>query len=634
MVASSSESWSDAEHNFRPSFSFEAAPALRNVPIKPRQANSKQARAHFGGKSSAQFETYDVIRIAIDRASSSGVTDRPSISLQRQLLTMRDILAYSAARPTKSKANVGAKLHVNDINSLAVAPAKRGHDAGRESTSAQTVEALAMENPDRDANVHSPQRRTAESQGVGSNAADSNAAQSILATKIRQQAERSRPVRAMINPRGDAIIMAFGYLRAVIWHDEVLLFQAQMPAVRDFADQLVTHLAAQQGASQAISPDKGNGGGPAGESRAVDIHKEAERIPEDFEMVVVYAIMHHICEGWERRVLFYGPLLDNVFRKLDLDGYASSVDIPYTMASLLPLKDSLAAFSLQLRDTVAVLEQILAEDDEMFALLLSYQERASNRQGAAEEWRQNIELHAPVELVLEQYVRQMQTIISQADFLHNKMQAKHQVAQISLDAFRNRILRTELNLSIAALGLTVPTIVGGMWGMNLIHGYEEAPAEMFWQVAFGGIGLGAGLSLGILVFISGATPWDRAHANKSIDTMKAYGHILKDIGALDRSLQAVLRKLARTQHEEKMRMESYHPDDDETAAVRGKVRGGTGEKIVHGVEPEEFREMLEEERGDRVGVASVKLLYEIFDHDHSGKLEEAELRHLRKQEPE
>ena len=83
-----------------------------------------------------------------------------------------------------------------------------------------------------------------------------------------------------------------------------------------------------------------------------------------------------------------------------------------------------------------------------------------------------------------------------------------------MDAARNQFLLASLCMSIASLSLTAMSCVGGIFGMNLHSGIEEAPG-MFVRVTYGTIT--GSVLLGLAIFatmvrtgvITGIGPVDR-----------------------------------------------------------------------------------------------------------------------------
>lgn len=69
--------------------------------------------------------------------------------------------------------------------------------------------------------------------------------------------------------------------------------------------------------------------------------------------------------------------------------------------------------------------------------------------------------HQAVELLLEDYNRQLQTILSEIHYLQKRVQSTQELVAMSLDAYRNRMIRMNLNLSVAAVCLATCTTAAG-----------------------------------------------------------------------------------------------------------------------------------------------------------------------------
>jgi len=78
----------------------------------------------------------------------------------------------------------------------------------------------------------------------------------------------------------------------------------------------------------------------------------------------------------------------------------------------------------------------------------------------------------PVELLLENYHRQTTLILNDIIALARLVHSKQELASISLDVQRNRMIHMNVHLTIGAVSLGVCTTVAGYFGMNL-----EIPAS-------------------------------------------------------------------------------------------------------------------------------------------------------------
>ena len=86
---------------------------------------------------------------------------------------------------------------------------------------------------------------------------------------------------------------------------------------------------------------------------------------------------------------------------------------------------------------------LLDSDEDMINLQLTAKQRAGENNETLP-----MESHQDVELLLEEYARQLNSILLEIDFLLQRVQSKQDLVALSLDAFRNRMIRMNLYLSI------------------------------------------------------------------------------------------------------------------------------------------------------------------------------------------
>lgn len=96
--------------------------------------------------------------------------------------------------------------------------------------------------------------------------------------------------------------------------------------------------------------------------------------------------------------------------------------------------------------------------------------------------RRRIDQHEEVEMMLENYVKQIDTIYSEVTSALRAVKTTETATQIRLDAMRNRVLRLDVFLNLGAVSVGVGGLVAGAFGMNLTSGFEE-DAIAFWVVS-------------------------------------------------------------------------------------------------------------------------------------------------------
>ena len=145
---------------------------------------------------------------------------------------------------------------------------------------------------------------------------------------------------------------------------------------------------------------------------------------------------------------------------------------------------------MNVKGAIHCITDLLDNDEDMNNLLLTEQATAKKNNEVLD-----IESHASVELMLEEYGRQLNSILLEIDYLLQRVQSKQDILALSMDAYRNRMIRMNLYLSIGGISLGFGTAVAGFFGMNVVHGYEEASgifeAIVLSSCLFGGGFMGA-----------------------------------------------------------------------------------------------------------------------------------------------
>ena len=86
-----------------------------------------------------------------------------------------------------------------------------------------------------------------------------------------------------------------------------------------------------------------------------------------------------------------------------------------------------------------------------------------------------IELHGTFEMMLEEYTQQLSSTLLEIDLfmLQRVQQSKQDMVALSLDMYRNRMIRMNLNLTIGGISLAFTKTTAGFFGINVQHGLEH-----------------------------------------------------------------------------------------------------------------------------------------------------------------
>lgn len=306
----------------------------------------------------------------------------------------------------------------------------------------------------------------------------------------------SRP-RPVILPRGDEIIIAFGYIRAVIGRESAILFDADDPNVMFLARELVELF----------------------ESKPFSYK-------DPFELVFMEEILRDTCNTFDLRLKLYEPIVDSSLSEVSVTGDSEA-------SRLVPLKDSLQEFEIKVKQSLKCLTDMLGNEEDLLSLSLTEAAKAKQN-GEKLDARE----HVKMELLFEEYARQLDNILHEIQYLMKRIESKREMIGLSMDSFRNRWLRVNVYLSIVGISLATSTTVAGFFGMNMINGLDESPTA-FLTVSMATCSGSLVLFLFCFAYVRG-TMMKRA-AKKKIKDVELIQSALADMTAVDYAAKITLK---------------------------------------------------------------------------------------------
>ena len=367
---------------------------------------------------------------------------------------------------------------------------------------------------------------------------------------------------SVILPRGKVILLSFGNVRALVSSDSVMVFDAHNIIMKDFAKDMSEVFQAES-ATEAQDTERGGGYND-----------------QPFELVFLEHVLQYNCDAYRRRIRLFEPIVDSF-----LDRVAHEVFSDSGVHLLVPLKDSLQSFEMQVRQALDCLTGLLQDDEDMLALLITEQERALANDTEVDPTR-----HQDVELLLEEYARQINNILFEINYLLKRLQSKQEFVQLALAGYRNRLIRMNLYLGVAGLSTGIGTAVAGFYGMNLINGLETEPMAFNYVVGVCGLA-GAFVAGGCASFVSGKTMQKRAQTR--LTEVETLTNALSDMSALDYTVKNMV---------------------DSNAQLTKEM----------------FREQLKKARvSGNVSEGEVSLLFEVMDKQSDGILSDMDFKSLR-----
>lgn len=127
---------------------------------------------------------------------------------------------------------------------------------------------------------------------------------------------------------------------------------------------------------------------------------------------------------------------------------------------------------------------LLAHDEDLIAMYLS------------DPKQRDLSDHIQIELLLEASTKQMAELLRSISDLSDSVQTLESAIGFILDTVRNDLLAFEIRINILTMGLGIGAFIAGIFGMNLLNGFEQQ-TTMFYLVSGSSLGF-----IGIIVIYS------------------------------------------------------------------------------------------------------------------------------------
>lgn len=316
---------------------------------------------------------------------------------------------------------------------------------------------------------------------------------------LRESPDRQQP--AIVLPRKRATLVNLGGLKAVISPRSALFFDADLPPVRRNVRKIAEAVKEVKMREMPVS--------------VVADDAVAQEDPLPFELVVLEGVLREACGSYQRRCQLYEPVIRSTVSRSTI--ISSEEDFINDLHRASALDGALATFEAETRGTVGVLVDLLASDEDMHGLLLSDRTNDTTK-------------HGVVELLLESYHRRLVQVASTIAQLRSQLASSRELSRVAIDLRRNRIIRFNIYLTIASVGVSTTTAAAGLFGMNLVSGLEET-AGAFVVVSFGSAALGACVAA---VATGALDRWyARVDVTDAADDKHALSSLLTNISSLE-----------------------------------------------------------------------------------------------------
>eukprot|EP00499_Haloplacidia_sp_CaronLabIsolate_P013108 CAMPEP_0196771006 /NCGR_PEP_ID=MMETSP1104-20130614/1454_1 /TAXON_ID=33652 /ORGANISM="Cafeteria sp., Strain Caron Lab Isolate" /LENGTH=310 /DNA_ID=CAMNT_0042141121 /DNA_START=148 /DNA_END=1076 /DNA_ORIENTATION=+ len=240
----------------------------------------------------------------------------------------------------------------------------------------------------------------------------------------------------IILPRQSALIVSLEHVKVIVMHNYVWVFDPWNPAARSMANSL-------RGRIETSYPHRST----------------------PFEFLVLEETLDSVCDVLDRRLHTLSAAIATTLEAVNEDVNERN------LARLLPLKNSLASFDVQVHEVRSAIQDLLENDEDLAAMYLTTKAMTGQPQ--------EVTKHDEAEVLLEEYLKQVEEITNELRELHRNIEATEAVINIELSHTRNRIMRLDLILTTATFSVSLGAFGAGLFGMNLVSHMEDHPSAFY-----------------------------------------------------------------------------------------------------------------------------------------------------------
>ncbi len=186
--------------------------------------------------------------------------------------------------------------------------------------------------------------------------------------------------------------MSFGTIRALISPNSGIIFDAHTPTVELVAEELsilFQKISANNEEKATLKQDQ--------KYTENDNANANDGDDEPFELVFIEEVLREVCDMYARRLKLYEPIVNAVSSRVTNEMFAAT-----GIHRLVPVKDSIQEFEIQVQSALDCLKHLLDNDEDMVGLLLQKKMKAKH-----EGYELDLKNHEAVELLIEEYARRL-----------------------------------------------------------------------------------------------------------------------------------------------------------------------------------------------------------------------------------
>lgn len=274
--------------------------------------------------------------------------------------------------------------------------------------------------------------------------------------------------RAMIAPRGSAILFRTDAAKAVIYSDRAVLFPSRRLSDTVRVAQAIKSMITQRSA-----------------------------LP--FELKILESLLSETALAFDKKAKRLGMVAETVLDDINRSFHASAAELQ----RFIPIARKLTEMQHDVKETLEAIADVVNYDEGLQSICLTERVKmlasgppakvsgeSGKKTGREAENTSQHQTRTPhmrmATRILETYEFKLEQTNSTLTEMLETMEQTRTVWHMQLDHQRNRVLRVNLLISIASLGGLLCTLPAAFFGMNLDSGLENVPG-IFWPVVQGSV---------------------------------------------------------------------------------------------------------------------------------------------------
>jgi len=183
--------------------------------------------------------------------------------------------------------------------------------------------------------------------------------------------------------------------------------------------------------------------------------------PEPFELVVLEEMLSSIVNQYAYRINLILPVVKCILNSFHV---LRGVDTDNAVVRMIPMSNALTNFQTAISELRSAVEDVLESDEDLNKLCLTRQDRA---------------IRIEVEVLLENISKKTEELYNEVKEILLNIQTSKKAIEMIMSNTRNYLMAMNLQISLLSLTLSSAAVIGSIFGMNLLSGYEQHPSMFY-----------------------------------------------------------------------------------------------------------------------------------------------------------